>query len=195
MIGMPDMYALEHSDEKAMLTVNGGEAYSELLDDKRLSWWISIFSKVSPLQKNILVDDTNLNLFKQIYSEMEGKTLVAVVNQWHMPGIEAMWRHSTNTEIPQEPINPIGDMPINEIQDGALVNTMMTRHYAKIRNSEAAGDYDYILHYHLVAQEWERHRHCVFDSYKDPSLEHSLYRDENENVPSLPYNYHDAHHH
>lgn len=192
---MSEHYNLEHEDEKGMLCVNGGEAYAEILDDYRISWWVKIFQKVAPRQKEILVDETDLNLFKTLHNEMAGKTLVAVVNQWNMPGIEAMWRHTTNTEIPQLPINPIGDMDISGLVEADMINTMMTRHYAKTRNSDAAGSYDYILHYHLVAQEHERHRHAIFDSYKDPALEHSLYRDENEHVENLPYDFHDAHHH
>jgi len=184
----------EWLDEISTMTVNGGENYAEIIDDYRVSWWVKLFEKTAPLQKEHMVDAIDQKIFRTLYKETDGKTLVAVVNQWHMPGIEAHWRHTTGTEIQEEPINPIGDMPINEIQEAGLVNDMMRRHYALVGNTEPAGSYDYILHYHLVAQEYERHRHAFFDSYKDPHLEHSLFRKENENVEYLPYSFDSAHH-
>jgi hypothetical protein len=41
-----------------------------------------------------------------------------------------------------------------------------------------------------MTTEPERDRHAVFDSYKDPELEHSLYNNENEKVENLPYKTH-----
>jgi len=160
---------------------------SEILDSHRVSWWVNWMKKVAPLQKDILVDRVDEKLFKKLYSDMPGKTIVAVVNQWHMPGIEAHWRHTTGTEIQAEPINPIGDMPIDAIQEGKLENELMGAMAAKKRNSELSGSYDYILHYHLVAQEYERERHSMFDSWKDPALEHSVRAGENDGVEYLPY--------
>jgi len=141
-----------------------------------------------------MVDNIDKEYFRTLYEDMPGKNIVAVVNQWHCTGIENHWRHSTGTEIEKEQINPLGDMDINMLQEHGLQTHMMANHYARVRGSEPAGSYDYILHYHLVAQEHERHRHCVFDSYKDPALEHSLSNDENKNVENLPYDYNAAHH-
>jgi len=47
-----------------------------------------------------------------LYRDCPGKKIVAVVNQWHMPGIESHWRHTTKTIEKKEPINPIGDFDI-----------------------------------------------------------------------------------
>jgi len=177
----------EMIDNLGMISVHGGQGYSEILDSHRVSWWVNWMKKVAPLQKDILVDRVDEKLFKKLYSDMPGKTIVAVVNQWHMPGIEAHWRHTTGTEIQAEPINPIGDMPIDAIQEGKLENELMGAMAAKKRNSELSGSYDYILHYHLVAQEYERERHSMFDSWKDPALEHSVRAGENDGVEYLPY--------
>jgi len=179
----------EWVDEMAMLSNHGGEGYSEIVDDFRANWWVGMFEKAAPLQKNIMVDNIDKGFFRTLYEDLPGKNIVAVVNQWHCAGIESHWRHSTNTEILREKINPIGDFDINQLQEGTLSNEMQARHYAKIRGSEPMGSYDYILHYHLVAQEYERHRHLVFDSYADPHLEHGLFNDENKDVESLPYDF------
>lgn len=174
-------------DNQAMLHVGGGEAYAEMLDDARCSWWVQWFDKCAPLQKKILVDETDAHLFKKMYNDMPGKTMVAVVNQWHLPGIEAHWRHTTGTEIEEEPINPLGDMPINEIMESELVNDALSRMYSKNTKSEAIGSYQYMTHYHKYCQEYERARHAVFWDYKDPHLEHSVYLGENDHVENLPY--------
>jgi hypothetical protein len=78
-------------------------------------------------------------------------------------------------------------MPIDAIQEGKLENDIMRSHAAKMANTESAGSYEYILHYHLVAQEYERERHALFDSWKDPHLEHAIRAGENDGVEYLPY--------
>jgi len=175
-----------------MLFVNGGAGYAECLDDERISWWAKFFEISAPLQKKILIDERDVAIFKKLYQKMEGKTLVAVVNHWHVPGIEAHWRNATGTEIQEEPINPIGDMDINDLMETDLVTDALNRLYAKNANSEPIGSYVYLTHYHKYCQEYERARHCDFDSYKDPKLEHSLYLGENDHVDNLPYEH--AHH-
>lgn len=47
---------------------------------------------------------------------------MAVVNQWHMEGIESHWRHSTETEKELHPINPIGDFDIEKLMENRLIN-------------------------------------------------------------------------
>ena len=89
----------EIDDELAMLNVSGGEAYAECIDDFRASWWIKLFQKTAPWQKKTLVDNLDNSLFRQIYTDLPGNNLVAVVNQWHIPGIERQWRHTTGTEV------------------------------------------------------------------------------------------------
>lgn len=41
---------------------------------------------------------------------------MAVVNQWHMQGIETHWRRATGTELPQVEESPVADMDIDEYQ-------------------------------------------------------------------------------
>lgn len=78
-------------------------------------------------------------------------------------------------------------MPLNEFMEGDLVNDALYRLYSKNSKSEAIGSYTYFTHYHKYVQEYERGRHALFDSCKDPHLEHSLYLGENEKVANLPY--------
>jgi len=49
------------------------------------------------IKKKILVDQKDLDLFYALYKNCPGKKIVAVVNQWHVPGIEAHWKHTTGT--------------------------------------------------------------------------------------------------
>jgi cell fate regulator YaaT (PSP1 superfamily) len=72
---------------------------------------------------------------------------VAIVNQWHVSGIEAHWRHSTNTEQNTEPINPIGDFNINAWQEQQSINDELRDIVSKITKSEPATWQNYITHY------------------------------------------------
>ena len=47
---------------------------------------------------------------------------MAVVNQWHVEGIETHWRNATNTQKALNPVNPIGDMDINKLQENRITN-------------------------------------------------------------------------
>lgn len=41
-----------------------------------------------PHQKRIFIDKTDIRIFKNIYKNLPGKTIFALVNHWNMPGIE-----------------------------------------------------------------------------------------------------------
>lgn len=124
---------------------------------------------------------------------MTGKNLFAVVNHWHLPGIEAHWRHATNTELKKDFINPIGDFDINALQEGKLVNEKLRRIKCATAKTEPAVTSDYLTHYNKQCLEAERERHVFFLGYDDPDLEHGLYNDENSKVSNLPYKL-EAHH-
>jgi pheromone shutdown protein TraB len=68
------------------------------MDRYRCNWLASYFEKLSPNEKRILVDKKDEEIFKALYSQ-KAKNIVAVVNQWHMEGIEHHWRHSTGTQL------------------------------------------------------------------------------------------------
>ena len=62
-----------------------------------------------------MVDQRDLRIFRDLYS-LKAKNIVAVVNQWHMQGVETHWRRTTGTELPEEHLSPIADMDIDAIQ-------------------------------------------------------------------------------
>jgi len=107
----------EGKDSHASLTVHGGSAYAESLDKYRVNWWVKWLEKIAPYQKKVLIDDRDISMFYSLYRDIPGKNILAVVNQWHVPGIEAHWRHTTQTELALEQINPIGDCDINSLQE------------------------------------------------------------------------------
>lgn len=173
-----------YADECA---VYGMEHYSEIIDEKKLSWLIKLFESIIPHQKKIFIDHEDERLFKLIYHKMTGKVNVAVVNAWHLPGIEYHWRHTTGTEKTEEFINPIGDFDIDFNSFGKNQNEYLRRIKSKNSKSEPAVTSDYLTGYNKQNTEAERERHVFFNGWNDPELEHGLYNDENAHVKNLPY--------
>ena len=56
------------------------------MDRSRVNFMVYLFGKLAPLQKKILVDLRDERIFRDLYAA-KAKTIVAVVNQWHMQGI------------------------------------------------------------------------------------------------------------
>ena len=125
-------WTAEEESHYSILGCHGGEAFAENMDQFRINWFIKLFEKYAPYQKKIFVDDKDIDLFYQIYRNCPGKKIVAVVNQWHMAGIENHWRHSTNTLIDKPPINPIGDMDLDIYMENQLVNDKLREFTSKI---------------------------------------------------------------
>jgi hypothetical protein len=169
------------------LNVHGMPNFSEWFDDTTINWFIKFFERIAPYQKRILIDQEDDRLFHLIYQDLDGKNLVAIVNHWHLPGIEYHWRHTTGTEIKQEFINPIGDFDINQYIEGKMVNEQLRKIKSKVAKTEPAVTSDYLTPYIKQQLETERERHVFFDSYVDPDLEHGLFNDENKSVANLPY--------
>ena len=124
-------------DHYNVLYTQGGEAFAENMDLSRINWFIKLFEKYAPFQKKIFIDQKDVDLFYNLY-RLEAKKIVAVVNQWHVPGIEAHWRHSTNTEVKGEPINPIGDFDINAYMETQAINDKLREITSKTGKSEPA---------------------------------------------------------
>lgn len=160
----------EYQDTFRLLDVHGGEIFAEILDKYRIAWLIKLFEKYAPFQKYILIDQKDLNLFYQIYRNCPGKKVFAIVNQWHAAGIEYHWRHTTNTEVPAEPINPVGDFDIDEYQEVQLINDQIREYVSHLGRTEPATYDNYLSHYHKQTQEAERSRHVTFLSHDDPHM-------------------------
>jgi hypothetical protein len=160
----------EHIDNYRLLDVLGGEGFAEVLDKYRISWFVKYFEKLSPYQKRLLIDQRDIDLFYNVYRDCPGKKIVAVVNQWHTPGIEAHWRHTTGTEIQAEPINPVGDMDIEAFENWNQINDALREFTSKITKSEPADTENYLAMYHKKTMEAERSRNVHFVSCNDPHM-------------------------
>jgi hypothetical protein len=173
----------EHQDAYRILATSGGSTFAEGLDYYRISWFVKFFEKLSPHLKRILVDQKDIEYFKILYEKMPGKKVVAVVNQWHTPGIAAHWRRITGTEAKHEPINPIGDMDINELMEKEMVNDSLRRFLGKMKGTEPATWSNYLTQYHKQVMEPERTRHAMPLSHDDDhEIEHSLFNGENAHL-------------
>lgn len=73
-------WSREAEDRRRLISVHGGEAYSESVDRYIANWYVKAFEKLSPHQKKILIDKKDEEIFKTVYRDMPGKTIVAVVN-------------------------------------------------------------------------------------------------------------------
>ena len=183
----------EAKDIWGIMSIHSFGAFTEQVDDYLINWFISYFEKLAPFQKRILIDMVSEDLFRTIYKDMDGQKIFALVNHWHLPAIEHMWKVKTGTHEKAEFINPIGDFDINALQEGSIINEYLRRLRSKNAKSEPSHTGDYITHYHKIALECERERHVFFNGYNDPELEHGLYNDENKGVANLPYKLHEHH--
>lgn len=116
------VWANQYNDFKNTLYSRGGEAFAESFDRSRANFLVQILNKVAPQQKNILVDQRDERIFRDVYEKCEGEKIVAVVNQWHTHGVETHWRRTTGTTIDEPQQSPIADMDIDEFQERHLIN-------------------------------------------------------------------------
>jgi hypothetical protein len=183
----------EADDQWQVLRTVGGVAFSENLDNYGVNWFVKWFNRVHPEVKHILVDSEDYRFLEEFLND-ESKTIVAVVNQWHLPGISTYWKRNTGTEKVGEFINPIGDMDIDRIQEGNLVNEHLRRYYTKVSKTEPAAWSSYLTHYHKSVMEPERERHVFFEGTSDHHLIHGLFNDENKQVSYFKDTHHDETH-
>ncbi|EGR31941.1 hypothetical protein IMG5_099690 [Ichthyophthirius multifiliis] len=180
----------EHYDNYNVLDVQGGETFAESLDRYRLNWFVKYFEKLAPYQKKILIDQKDEDIFYTLYRNMPGKKIFAVVNQWHMPGIENYWKSATNTNDELQPINPIGDFDINQYMETQLVNDTLRAFVSKLGKTEPATWKNYITIYHKDNYEAERVRHVQFQGHDDPHIYHGLPQDYDDDMKPK---HHDSH--
>ena len=88
----------DYNDFTKTMRVRGGEAFAESFDRSRANLMVSMFNKIAPEQKRIIVDARDETIFRDLYKKCEGDKIVAVVNQWHVHGIETHWRNATGTQ-------------------------------------------------------------------------------------------------
>lgn len=156
----------EYQDFNETVNARGGEAFAESIDRSRINFFVGLFNKTAPKQKRILIDLRDERIFRELYS-IKAKHIVAVVNQWHMEGIETHWRRLTNTELPVANRSPIADMDIDAMQEKSLVNEFLREYTSGVTKSEPASWQDYSTNYHKENFEYERTRHTHHDSHED----------------------------
>ncbi len=97
------------------------------MDQYMTNWFIKSTELYFPEVKRIFVDKKDQNLFRKI-EKSNAKRVVAVVNQWHMEGIEHYWCHAYGQKPRSvqfdEEINPIGDMDLRRGLFDMLWNAM-----------------------------------------------------------------------
>jgi len=177
----------EYEHYTKMIDIKGIERYSEGIEETDVNWMIHFYDFMMPYQKQIFIDHEDDRLFNTIHEKMTGNVNLALVNLWHLPGIEHRWRHATQTDKELSFINPIGDFDINYFNLGELENAYLQRTKAGKAKSEPAVTSEYLTSYNKQNLECERERHVFFEGWNDPELEHGLYNGENENVKNLPY--------
>ena len=145
--------------------VRGSEAFAESMDRSRINFLVALLSKVVPKQKKVLIDERDERIFRELYA-LKGKNIVAVVNQWHMEGIETHWKGITG-QLESKDYNPVADMDIDEMQDKALINEWLREYVSKLTHSEPASWQDYLTNYHKENYEGERTRFVNPQSHED----------------------------
>lgn len=73
-----------YDDFMNTLHVRGGEAFAESIDRSRINFLVSLFGKVAPKQKDIMINQRDERIFRRVMGLKEHKNIFAVVNQWHM---------------------------------------------------------------------------------------------------------------
>lgn len=186
-VGKNSLWQAEFLGNMKEVSVQGLESFVENMDQNRLEWTLKMYESIIPHQKKILVEDEDERLFTTIYRQLDGKVNLALVNAWHLPGIERHWRHTTGTQAPTQFINPIGDFDIDADMQEQAINDFLRRVKSKKARSEPTVTSNYLVNYNKQNTEAERERHVFFQGYDDPELEHGLYNDENVGVNDLPY--------
>lgn len=128
-----------------------------------VAWYIQCLDKLYPWLKRIVIDQKDEDLFAQI-DQAEGKKIVAVVNQWHMEGIEHHWCHRYG-QVPRnvifpEGINPIGDMNLREGLFEMQYNALHRQIVCSNSKAEPTTLSDWITGYHREA-DWHYHHRCL----------------------------------
>lgn len=164
---LQNAWSSDHNDFSKILRTRGGEAFAESMDRSRANLMVALFSKVAPQQKRILVDARDEGIFRDLYKRCEGEKIVAVVNQWHVQGIETHWRRATGTEEKEEQLSPVADMDIDEYQERHLINEYLREFTSANSKSEPATHQDMLTNYHKENFEYERTRHTHHNSHED----------------------------
>lgn len=156
------LWSSETRAARQKLASAGPVAFTEkCLDAKAMNWYIQSTDVFFPKFKRIFIDERDEDLFKQI-DKAQGETVVVIVNQWHMEGIEHHWAHRYG-QVPRsveilEDINPIGDMNLREGLWNRLYNNLHREIASKNSKAYPATYADWIIGYHRESNWQYEHR-------------------------------------
>jgi hypothetical protein len=125
------------------------------------NWIIKSTEMYFPELKRIFVDQKDSSLFRKI-QKAKGQRVVALVNQWHMEGIEHNWC-ATYGQKPrsvhfEEEINPIGDMDLRRGLFDMMWNAMQRQIKSSHQKSAPTTFANMITGYHRETVFHYEHR-------------------------------------
>jgi pheromone shutdown protein TraB len=148
-------YNTENHEIKIRMNNSEPSQFTEkCLDQHLINWYIQNMDIFFPKFKSIFIDRRDEDIFRQIDSCKEQR-VVAVVNQWHMEGIEHEWAHRYG-QLPRsvhfpEGINPIGDMDLRNGLFQRLYNALHREIAAAKIGGTPVTYADWIIGYHREA--------------------------------------------
>ena len=88
------MWAVDRSVINSKIDRSGMKLFlEECCDQYMINFFIQSLALYFPALKKQIIDKRDQRLFRKI-DQCGGKRIVAVVNQWHMEGIEHLWCHA-----------------------------------------------------------------------------------------------------
>lgn len=127
------------------------------LDQYLINWYIKSLELYMPNLKRTLIDKRDVALYKYITKQTQSKRIVAVVNQWHMEGIEHLWAHEFG-QMPRsvaitDEIDPIGDMNLRKGLFDSLFNAFQRQYKSAMQNS-VPSSYSSMMNTYHREQNW-----------------------------------------
>jgi hypothetical protein len=114
---LPETWYHEARDFQKLFQLTSLKSICESHLNKDVVAWVNGFaSKLFPAQKKALIDDRDLDIFHKVEKEMEGERKLLVVNQWHMDGVEKLWRRYHGVDVVRQPTSGVEDCPFDEIK-------------------------------------------------------------------------------
>lgn len=149
------------NNEKLQLT-NPSTYVENCVDEYLMNWYIQSIDMICPEFKKVMIDKRDKALYKSITKDKNHKRIVAVVNQWHMEGIEHLWAHEFG-QIPRsqsivEEIDPIGDMELRAGLFDNLYNAFQREYKSAMSKSVPSSYSNMINTYHREAIWQYEHR-------------------------------------
>mmetsp|Transcript_26442 Transcript_26442/g.30573 ORF Transcript_26442/g.30573 Transcript_26442/m.30573 type:complete len:170 (+) Transcript_26442:638-1147(+) len=151
-------WSTETRSQKQKIQLTTPSTYTETaVDNYTINWHIKRLEILLPAFKRIFIDKRDMALYKVITKNTKGKRIVAIVNQWHMEGIEHMWAHEFG-QMPrsvkiQDEIDPIGDMDLRKGLFNRLYNAFQ-REYKSAHSKSVPSSFSDIMNTYHREQNW-----------------------------------------